>query len=105
MDCDYPDVVYFSAVRLLCRAAALKRFWNLRQKIKLLMESKHQNVAFLGDEKWLSDLALVTDITQHLSELNLKLQGKSQLVNKQLIIFGLWRKKLNCFSFSWVEPF
>ena len=46
------------------------------------MESKHQNVAFLGDENWLNDLAFLTDIARHFSELNLKLQGKSQLVNK-----------------------
>ena len=43
------------------------------------------NMAFLSGENWLSDLAFLTDITQHLSELNLKLQGKSQFVNK---LFG-----------------
>ena len=49
-DCDHPDVVYFSTVRWLSRAATLMRFWNLRQELKLFMESKHQNVTFLGDE-------------------------------------------------------
>ena len=46
------------------------------------MQSKHHNVTFLNDENWLNDLAFLLDITQHLSELNLKLQGKNQLVNK-----------------------
>ena len=46
------------------------------------MESKLQNVTFLSDENWLNYLAFLTDITEHLSELNMKLQGKSQLVNK-----------------------
>ena len=50
LDCDYPDVVYFSAVSWLSRAATFKRFWNLRQEFKLFMESKHHNVAFLSDE-------------------------------------------------------
>ena len=45
------------------------------------MESKYHNVAFLSDKNWLNDLAFLTDITQHLTELNLKLQEKSQLVN------------------------
>ena len=36
----------------------------------------------LSDENWLNDLAFHTDITQHLSDLNMKQQGKSQLVNK-----------------------
>ena len=49
-DCNYPDVVYFSAVCWLSRVATLKRLWNLRQDIKLFLESKHQNMAFLGDE-------------------------------------------------------
>ena len=67
MDCDYPDVVYFSAVHWLSRAATLKRFWNRRQEIKPFMESKYQNVAFLSDENWLHDIVLLSDITQHLS--------------------------------------
>ena len=46
------------------------------------MESKHQNVALLSDENWLNDLAYLTDNAQHLPELNMKLQWKSQLVNK-----------------------
>ena len=77
LDCDYPDVVYFSAVSLISRAGTWKRSWNQRQEIKLFMECKHHNMAFLSDEHWLNDFAFLTDITQHLSELNLKLQGKS----------------------------
>ena len=45
------------------------------------MESKHHNAAFLSDENWLNALAFLTDITQHLSEQNLK-QWKRQIVNK-----------------------
>ena len=46
------------------------------------MESRHPNVAFLCDENWFIDLAFLTDVTEHLSELNLKLQWKRQIVNK-----------------------
>ena len=46
------------------------------------METKHQNLVFLCDENWLSHLAYLTDITQHLSDMNLKRQWKIQLVNK-----------------------
>ena len=81
-DSDYPIVVYFFAVRWISRVATLNRPRNKWQEIKLFMESKHQNVTLLSDENWLNDLAFLTDITQHLSELNLILQGKCQLVNK-----------------------
>ena len=46
------DVVTFSAVRWLSRVVTLERSWNLRQEMKLFMESKHQNVAFFSDEHW-----------------------------------------------------
>ena len=68
------------------------------------MESKQQNVAFLSDENWVNDLAFLTDITQHLSELNMKLQWKSQLVNRLLEHICAFEKNVNCFRFSWVEP-
>ena len=61
------------------------------------MESKHQNVAFLSNENWLNDLAFLTDIT-HLSELNLKLQEKSQLVNKMFEHICAFEKKLQLFQ-------
>ena len=77
LDNEYPNVTYFSAVHWLNRAATLKTFWNLWQEIKFFMGSKHQNVAFLSDENWWNDLTFLTDITQHLSDLNLRLQGKS----------------------------
>ena len=66
----------------------------MRQEIKLSMESKHHNVAFLGDDNWFNDLAFPTDISQHLSEMKLKQQGKSQLVNKSYEHICALEKKL-----------
>ena len=62
------------------------------------MESKHQNVAFLSNENWLNNLAFLTDITQHLFHMNLKLQGKSQLVNKMFEHICALEKKLELFQ-------
>ena len=62
------------------------------------MESEHQNVAFLSNEKRLNDLVFLTDITQHLSDLNLRLQGKSQLVNKLFEHIFAFEKKLELFQ-------
>ena len=64
----------------------------------LFMESRHQNVAFLSDENWLNDLPFLTDIIQHLSELYLKLLGKSQLVNKLFEHICAFERKLELFQ-------
>ena len=68
------------------------------QEIKFFMESKH--MAFLSDENWLNDLTFLTDITQNLSDLNLRLQGKSQLVNKLFEHICAFEKKLDLFQGS-----
>ncbi|XP_067931084.1 general transcription factor II-I repeat domain-containing protein 2B-like [Watersipora subatra] len=94
LDSDYPDVVYFSAVHWLSRASTLKRFWNMRKEVMTFMVSKHHNVACLTDDDTLNDLAFLTDITQHLSDLNVKLPGKFQLVNKMFEHICYFEKKL-----------
>ncbi|XP_029641134.1 general transcription factor II-I repeat domain-containing protein 2-like [Octopus sinensis] len=98
LDLDYFDVVYFSAVRWLSRAAILKRFWNLRKEIGLFMVNKQQDVAYSNDADWLNDIAFLTEITQQLSDLNVKLQGKSQLVNKMFRHICSFEKKLQLFQ-------
>ena len=46
------------------------------------MKSKEKDVSFMEDDQWLNDLAFLVDITKYLAELNVKLQGKEQYVNK-----------------------
>ena len=36
----------------------------------------------MEDDQWLNDLAFLVNITKYLAELNVKLQGKEQCVNK-----------------------
>ncbi|XP_067937186.1 general transcription factor II-I repeat domain-containing protein 2A-like [Watersipora subatra] len=100
LDSDYPDVVYFSAVRWLSRASTLKRFWNLRKEIMTFMVNKQQDVACLTDDDSINDLAFLTDITQHLSDLNVKLQDKFQLVNKMFEHICSFEKNFNCFGIN-----
>ena len=58
-------------------ALPLKRSRDLRGKIKNFMKEKGQDVTFFDDNRILNDLASLADITQPLSDLNLKLQGKN----------------------------
>lgn len=76
---DHEDIVYFSRVRWLSRAATLKRLYSLLDDLKIFLDNKDQEITFLTDEQWLADLPFLVDITKYLSNLNLKLQGKDQL--------------------------
>ncbi|CAM1303933.1 Uncharacterised protein r2_g1383 [Pycnogonum litorale] len=71
---EYGDVLYHSKVRWLSRGKTLRRFFDLRDEIKIFMEMKGLEVPELDDPQWLSDLAFLTDITNHLNELNTNLQ-------------------------------
>ena len=66
----------------------------------MFMESKHQNVRFLINENWLNNLAFLTDIKQHISDLKLKLKGKGQFVNKMFEHICALEKKWSFSRFS-----
>ncbi|XP_065651049.1 general transcription factor II-I repeat domain-containing protein 2A-like [Hydra vulgaris] len=76
------NVIYFSQVRWLSRAAILKRFWILLPEIVLFLRIKEKDTSLLENIDCLNDLAFLIDMTQMLMELNLKLQGKDQLISK-----------------------
>ncbi|KAG8239704.1 hypothetical protein J437_LFUL019045, partial [Ladona fulva] len=81
LETSYGDIVYFTAVRWLSRGKMLKRFYDLRNEIKCFMDSKGKPVPELVNENWLADLSFLVDITAHLNELNMRLQGENQLIN------------------------
>lgn len=109
MDAQYGDVLYHQEVRWLSRGKVLKRFFDLRGEIHDFLSSKGNNVDIFSDEKWLSDLAFLVDITALLNHLNLQLQGKDNLINQladsirafefklQLLQRHLLTGKCNCF--------
>ena len=57
----------------------LKRFYDLQCVIKSFMVSKKFVLEL--DDNWLKDLAFLMDLTAHLNELNMCLQGENQLIN------------------------
>ena len=61
------------------------------------MTEKEQDVTFFY-KRFLTDLTFLVDITQHLADLNLKLQGKNQLANKMFEHIQLFNRKLELFQ-------
>jgi hypothetical protein len=73
----------------------------LREQIDLFLITKDKQVKELSDPKFTFNLAFMVDLTAYLNELNLKLQGESQLVVEifnQIKTFeiklDLWKRQL-----------
>lgn len=94
MGTEFADVIYYTEVRWLSKGKMLKRFYDLRTEIKIFMETKGKPVAEFEDEDWILDLAFLVDVTEHLNDLNLRLQGRNQLINNMFQTITAFERKL-----------
>ena len=109
MDAEYGTLAYYCEVRWLSKGKMLKQFYELREEVFVFMEMKGKSVSELQNEDWVRELAFLVDLTSYLNELNLKLQGRGQLVHdmyKHIKVFQtklqLWERQLkhgNVFHF------
>ncbi|XP_023211592.1 general transcription factor II-I repeat domain-containing protein 2-like [Centruroides sculpturatus] len=74
------DISYFAEVRWLSRGSMLKRFFELRKHVVTFMAQKGKPMEH-SDEWWL-DFAFLVDMTEHLNNLNVKLQEKNVIVTQ-----------------------
>nr|KAF6460617.1 hypothetical protein HJG59_011522 [Molossus molossus] len=84
LDSEHHDLIYHCEVRWLSCGNMLMRFYELQDEVKQFMEMKGNPVRELNDSKWLCDLVFIVDTTKYLSELNVKLQGPTQLLSSLL---------------------
>lgn len=95
---DQGDLVYFTKVRWLSRAATFSRFWNVFGEVKAFLEKKGKDIVLLGDETWLADLAFMVDTTGYLAEFTVKLQGKNQIITDQVDHFHWFLNLMQLFQ-------
>ncbi len=79
MDSSHETLLWYTKVRWLSKGNVLLRVYNLREEIKVFLETKKsQYVCFFEDAKWCSCLAYLADIFEKLNLLNLKLQERQK---------------------------
>ena len=107
MESEYGELLYHTEVRWLSRGNVLKRFFALREEIGLFMAMKENDIPELSNPTFISNLAFLTDLADHLNTLNRSLQGPKQLIT---IMYDsvkafkckllLWRKQLENGNFA-----
>ncbi|XP_029448954.1 general transcription factor II-I repeat domain-containing protein 2-like [Rhinatrema bivittatum] len=78
----------------------LQRVWGLRKEIGNFLAEQGKEAEFpeFKDSNWVCDLAFAVDIVAHLSELNVKLQGKSVFAHEFYSSVKAFKVKLLLFS-------
>lgn len=84
LDTKFADVLYFNDVRWLSCGRVLNRFCELLDDnaIQLFLEKKDWLNSFdmISTFEWQQQLYFLADITKHLNDLNLQLQGKDKFI-------------------------
>lgn len=97
--------ILHSEIRWLSAGQCLQRFLALRKEIPLFLKNDISSDTSelqdkMRDPQFLADLAFLTDMTQHLNELNLKLQGKNHNIANLYGNVNGFRNKLKLFKTS-----
>ena len=88
MESAHRDLPLHCTSRWLSCGKVLVNFVECLDEIKIFLSNQGKHYPELNDQKWLLDLLFLTDITIHLNELNLRLQGAGQTV---LNLFETWK--------------
>ena len=102
MGSQYKSLLYHSDVHWLSRGKILSRVISLRSEIHTFLTEKHHSLAEkVNGPAWVAKLAFLSDMFEHLNNLNTEMQGKNQTIvdiGEQISSFklklALWREKL-----------
>ncbi len=103
MEAEYGDLLLYNHVRWLSAGKCIERFFGIRKHIpeylnKFVSTDTTQLEEELQNIDFLKELAFLTDITTHLNELNLYLQGRNKLMSDLMGHVNEFRNKLKIFK-------
>lgn len=100
LDTKFNDINYFRDVRWLSCSEVLNRFCELLDPIQQFLEEQGMLSQFneITTFEWKQQLYFLADITKHLNELNLKLQGKDKYIWDLAKLVREFSLKLNAFK-------
>lgn len=98
VDANCSGLLYHTDVRWLSCGRALKRFVDLKSEICVFLQKEPRKFFELQEDAWNFDLFFFCDITKHLNDLNLQLQGKNQSIFELLATVKAFKMKLKVFS-------
>lgn len=88
VDSAYKDTPLHSSVRWLSCGKVLERFVECFDEIKIFLSEKDQDYPELEDRDWIVKLLFLSDITKHLNDFNLLLQGAGKTV---IDLYDTWK--------------
>ncbi|XP_066460936.1 zinc finger protein 850-like [Eleutherodactylus coqui] len=92
-------LLMYNNVRWPSRGKVLERFVECFEEIKVFLEDKDLgNFSQLNDDKWVNTLMFLTDLSVHINELNLKLQGFNKSIDVMFGYIKAFESKLKIFK-------
>ncbi|XP_023309706.1 general transcription factor II-I repeat domain-containing protein 2-like [Anoplophora glabripennis] len=91
---EHSDLLLYTDARWLSRGRFLARLHELLPEIIIFLEARGDDAEMLKNEKWRSDLAFLVDITKHLNDINLELQGKDKNIVDMMSSINAFKRKL-----------
>ncbi|XP_043265181.1 general transcription factor II-I repeat domain-containing protein 2-like [Colletes gigas] len=80
LDVEFGELPYPMEMHWFSRGKMLNKFFEQREEIRKFIDMAGQSVPELQDEQWISDLAFLSDIIDHLNVLHLALQEKGNTI-------------------------